>query len=178
MLPCVWQVATWWCPWVLRQIHPPLLNSSSLLSKKKNGHFWVKKNSWNAKLWALTSDATVASFTSFIQSLILIREMVMEFTLHKICVSFLPTVVSWQDTWCSKTWASRLSATLPPRSVRIQSLWGWSSTRERSNMSTTFVASQGNTCVQAGVHVCFTNHKPELKRHKLNYSKIVSYQRG
>lgn len=55
----------------------------------------------------------------------------------------------WQDTWCSKTWASRSSATSRQRFVTIRSLWGWSSTRGRSNTSTTFAPSQGNMWVPA-----------------------------
>lgn len=64
-------------------------------------------------------------------------------------VQTLTTLTSPQDTWFSKTWASKSSATSLQRSVRIRSPWGWSSTRERSNTSTTFAPSPGNTWVPA-----------------------------
>lgn len=54
-----------------------------------------------------------------------------------------------QDTWCSETWASRLTATSPLRFVTIPLPWGWSSTRGRSSTSTTFAPSRGNTWVRA-----------------------------
>lgn len=73
----------------------------------------------------------------------------------------LNPALSWQDTWCWRRWASRSSATSPPRSARTPSWWGWWSTTARSSTSTTSAPSRGSTWVKATVRLFTTQRLTE-----------------